>query len=207
MKMGTKSILFGVHQFIIHPLFVFLAWWELYGFPWDPRLWIAFIVHDLGYWGKPEMDGEEGGKHVEWGARFMLFFVDWYIKPFDFKWHDFCLYHSRFYAKKDDKSFSRLCVADKFSIVLMPSWLYLPLARMTGEIEEYMELAKFRTAMGEPKYASMKVCIDDEERWFYDVKEYLRRWVKEHRNGGPDTWTPDLEKAKPRIARTETGVY
>lgn len=29
MKIGTKSLLFGAHQFAIHPLFLFIAWWEL----------------------------------------------------------------------------------------------------------------------------------------------------------------------------------
>ena len=71
MKIGTKSILFGAHQFLLHPLFVALAWWQLYGFPWDPRLWVAFFVHDLGYWGKPNMDGPEGEEHPLLGAAIM----------------------------------------------------------------------------------------------------------------------------------------
>ena len=52
MKIGTKSLLFGAHNIIIHPVLVFIAWWRLYGFPFDPRLWIAFLVHDWGYFGK-----------------------------------------------------------------------------------------------------------------------------------------------------------
>jgi len=40
--------------------FVAWGWWTLYGFPFDPRLWVAFFVHDLGYIGKPNMDGPEG---------------------------------------------------------------------------------------------------------------------------------------------------
>ncbi|MCE5256058.1 MAG: hypothetical protein LLF89_04345, partial [Spirochaetaceae bacterium] len=123
------------------------------------------------------------------------------------EWHDFCLYHSRFYARRDGKSFSKLCVADKYSICMMPAWLYLPMARATGEIEEYMALAKFRTENGEPKYASMKLSTNMEERWFYDVQEYLARWVEEHKNGGPDKWTPDLDKVKPRIAQSGSGVW
>ncbi len=71
MKIGTKSVLFGAHQFLIHPLFVALAWWQLYGFPWDVRLWVAFFVHDLGYIGKPNMDGEEGEEHPWLGAVIM----------------------------------------------------------------------------------------------------------------------------------------
>lgn len=76
MNIGTKSVLFGAHQFLIHPLFVALAWWRLYGFPWDPRLWVAFFVHDLGYWGKPNMDGEEGEQHPMLGARIMGWLFD-----------------------------------------------------------------------------------------------------------------------------------
>ena len=72
MRVGTKSVLFGAHAFWLHPFFVAAAWARLYGFPWDPRLWLAFFVHDLGYWGQPNMDGEEGEKHPEWAAQVMF---------------------------------------------------------------------------------------------------------------------------------------
>lgn len=183
MSIGTRSILFGAHCFFIHPWFVAWAWWKLYGFPVDPRLWVAFICHDLGYFSKPNMDGPEGETHVEFAANLTA-------RLFGPRWGDFCRYHSRFYAKRDNKPFSRLCVADKLSFVLTPKLLYLPLVRATGEIDEYMNLAKARTAMGEPKYASMNVSTDDQERWYWDVKEYLRRWVDEHKDMRPDTWTP-----------------
>jgi hypothetical protein len=71
MKIGTKSVLFGAHAFWMHPWFVALAWWKLYGFPFDPRLWFAFFLHDIGYWGKPNMDGPEGESHPELGASIM----------------------------------------------------------------------------------------------------------------------------------------
>jgi hypothetical protein len=77
MKIGTKSVLFGAHCFLLHPWFVLWAWIKLYGFPWDPRLWVAFFVHDLGYWGKPNMDGPEGETHVELGAKIMGWLFDW----------------------------------------------------------------------------------------------------------------------------------
>lgn len=77
MKIGTKSVLFGAHCFLLHPFFVAIAWTKLYGFPFDPRLWIAFFVHDLGYWGKPNMDGPEGEAHVELGAKIMHLFDGW----------------------------------------------------------------------------------------------------------------------------------
>ena len=71
MKLGTKSLLFGAHQFILHPMFVAIAWIKLFGFPKDPRVWVAFLVHDWGYWGKKDMDGEDGKTHPELGAQIM----------------------------------------------------------------------------------------------------------------------------------------
>jgi len=186
MKVGTKSVLYGAHCWFIHPWFVAWAWWRLFGFPWHPCLWIMFFVHDLGYWGKPNMDGAEGETHVEFGAKVMSLFGD--------RWRLMSLYHSRFYAKRDGAHFSRLCVADKLAIVLTPAWLYLPMARATGEIREYMKLAQARTEAGEPKYASMQLATSTDHRWYLDVQEYLRRWVEEHKDMRPDSWTPDGRK-------------
>lgn len=73
MKIGIKSVLFGAHCFFLHPFFVFAGWWKVYGFPYDPRLWVAFIVHDIGYLGKPNMDGDEGELHPYLGAKIMVF--------------------------------------------------------------------------------------------------------------------------------------
>ena len=49
MRLGTKSLLFGAHCFFVHPFCVLLAWIKMYGFPFDPRIWIAILVHDSGY--------------------------------------------------------------------------------------------------------------------------------------------------------------
>jgi hypothetical protein len=182
MRVGTKSVLFGAHCFLLHWLFVAAAWWKLYGFPWDPRLWICFFVHDLGYLGKPNMDGPEGETHVEFGAKIMGLFGR--------KWRDFCLYHSRFYAKKHGANPSMLCIADKLAIVLTPPRLYLALGNLSGEIDEYLALSYERAAAGWPKFASMRLCTTEQERWYADVQEYLRRWVAEHKDGKCDTWTP-----------------
>lgn len=95
MKIGTKSVLFGAHCFLWHWFFVAWGWYQLHGFKrveigfvsvpppqafdprpvraslWSIRLWIAFMVHDLGYIGKPNMDGIEGESHPLLGARIM----------------------------------------------------------------------------------------------------------------------------------------
>lgn len=186
MRVGTKSILFGAHCFLLHPLFVAAAWCKLYGFPWDPRLWIAFFLHDLGYRGKPNMDGPEGERHVEWAADVME-------RWFGVAWGDFCRYHSRFYAKRDGRRFSRLCVADKLSLALTPAWLYLPMTRRSGELAEYMAISAARCEAGEAKYSSMQLCTTDAARWYADVQEYTRRWAWAHKDGRVDTWTPNMK--------------
>jgi hypothetical protein len=200
MKIGTKSVLFGAHCFLIHPWFVFIAWWKLYGFPFDPRLWVAFFVHDLGYWGKPNMDGAEGETHPLFGATIMhRLFDDNATCRFgvmkDHKWFDFCLYHSRFYAKKNGAQPSRLCIADKLAICLTPYWLYLPMVRMTGEINEYMKDSLRKEGDSPRKYASMVLCLDSQKSWYLSVQEYLLKWVDEHKDGKIDIWTPNIKEA------------
>ena len=167
MKVGTRSILFGAHAFWIHPFFVAWGWTKLYGFPFDPRLWFAFFVHDLGYWGKPNTDGDEGESHVFTGADIMY-------ALFGDEWWDFCVYHSRFWSSKYDKRPSRLCYADKLAFVLTPWWLYRILANASGEIHEYMERSK---AGG--KYESFHIYSDDQRTWFEAGKAYNLKWIKE----------------------------
>lgn len=206
MKVGTKSVLFGAHCFFIHPLFVALAWWKLFGFPRDMRLWIAFFLHDLGYWGCPNMDGTEGERHPIWAARVMHKLFDgmeswWYSYKFydAWRWWKFCAYHSRFLAKKDGQHFSKLCVADKYSLVLIPWWLYVPMVTLTGEIREYMKLAEKKEGK---KYSAMDIKTTlGKRKWFESMTKYLNEWVQEHKDMRPDTWTPDT-----REARDESGV-
>lgn len=133
MRIGTRSLLYGAHQFLLHPMCLAIAWWKLYGFPADPRLWIAFIVHDWGYWGKPNMDGDEGQRHPELGGRIMA-------RLFGPAWGDFTQLHSRYYAKLAGREPSALCAADKLVLLVTPRWLYLPMVQATGEADEYRAL-------------------------------------------------------------------
>lgn len=138
MKTGTKSVLFGVHQFIIHPLMVLWAWLIIY------RSWpkmhelAAILTHDLGYWGQPNMDGPEGENHPEISAA-------WWRGRFG----DFgdrvafeILGHSRFHAENNHIPLSKLFKPDKLSTALYPRVLYLILGNLSGEINEYMGLCK-----------------------------------------------------------------
>jgi hypothetical protein len=219
MRLGTKSVLFGAHAFWLHPIFVFFGWWKLFGFPWDPRLWVAFFIHDMGYWGKPNMDGKLGEAHPFWAARIMgrLFDRKQEIRfHFTFplcqcgqhsveapgtKWSIFVLFHSRFLAKKWNWAPSKLCMADKLAVAMEPWWLYLPRVIATGEIKEYMALARDRGS----KYGSerrRKRDFHSRLEWCVRMQSYCRDWALEHKDGRSDTWTPDA-----REARDETGVW
>lgn len=217
MNIGTKSILFGAHCFFIHPWFVALAWWRLYGFPFDARLWVAFFVHDLGYWGKPNMDGPEGEVHPFTGAGIMSWLFDnrdtfghhifgrsWFAKiagpvcdffwdrcPEGRTWYCFSFYHSRFLCKRYGAPFSRLCVADKLATVLTPAFIYLPMANWTGEVKEYMDVVHAREGGRYANEGRRRAIADGDQRaWLENVKSYMRDWIDEHKDGREDTWTP-----------------
>lgn len=216
LPVGPRSVLWGAHCFFIHPWFVALAWWKLYGVPYDPCLWVAFFVHDLGYlfrWCE-QMDDENGERHVEWGARLMTRLFDsgadkstapgerdnptiligsgadsFWCGP----WGQFCLLHSRYYAKRHSLLFSRLCVADKLAITLEPWWLYLPRVILSGEIWEYLAYARGQVATAhgdkaDSEYARRSATI---RGWHRAMTDYCRAWVAEHRDGRQDTWTPE----------------
>ncbi len=220
MRIGTKSVLFGAHQFMIHPWFVALGWWQLYGFPWDPRLWVAFFVHDLGYLGKPNMDGPEGETHPLLGARIMAMLFDGHLKHGRHGWRmtevhvasrqlapwgQFTLLHSRYLAKSLGLQPSPLCVADKLAIALTPAWLYLPAVRATGELAEYMAHAKHRGLNEAMRESERRAYVSASEYdWYAGVQSYCRRWAWAHKDGGRDTWTSDPAQ---RATVGEDGVW
>ncbi len=205
IPIGTRSVLIGAHCFFIHPWFVAFSWYKLYGFPKDIRLWVAFFVHDLGYWGCPNMDGEEGELHPYLGANIMhkLFdsnkkylvpgcqceYCSW-VRDENKEWYNFTLYHSRFLAKKNGKQYSKLCVADKLAIINTPSWLYIPMVTLTGEVKEYMK--DFNRNCGG---SSSETIGNDKYFWYSAVKKYVSSWVEEHKDIKVDNWTP--EKRQP----------
>lgn len=174
MKIGTKSLLFGAHNIIIHPVLVFIAWWRLYGFPFDPRLWIAFLVHDWGYFGKSDMDGSEGETHVELGARIM--------RIFGRRWEEFARHHSRYYSRRDGVQPSQLCYADKLALCCEWPRFYLFRTRITGELCEYMALSEVGGKYSCKEY--MTRMIDTPQSWFSAVRCFTLRYVAEHYRHG-----------------------
>lgn len=130
---GRRSLLFGVHQVIWHPFTVLLAWIKLYGLP-SWRELVCIFIHDLGYWGCWDMDGPDGKDHPRFAAYLAY---NWFGEKYAAE----CLLHSRHFARSMGSEPSRLCYADKLSIIFEPWWLYLPRAWLTGELHEYRLMA------------------------------------------------------------------
>lgn len=147
MRVGTKSVLFGVHNPIIHSFFMFVAWVKLYGWSLellDPRLHMCFLLHDIGYWGCKSMDGADGERHPELGSYIVgkLFGDDWALM---------CRWHSGTMVELDSKQYglmlpanqphpSKLYAPDKLASPLYPRWLYKLLSCASGEWKEYAEI-------------------------------------------------------------------
>jgi hypothetical protein len=176
MTVGTRSVVFGVHSIFVHPFFVAAGWWKLYGVPHDARLWLSFALHDIGYFGRSSMEGPEAEAHVESGARIMG-------KLFGADWAEFCRRHSRYYARSRGLQISRLCVADKLAFVLTPPWLYLPLARASGELWEYIDRSKDRQAGTESFMPAewAQVNSQNPREWLIGLQSFTYRWVLKNR--------------------------
>lgn len=184
MEVGTKSVLFGVHQFILHPVLVTWAWWILYHEWPKPHQWAAIITHDLGYWGCPNMDGLEGENHPThvafWWFKHFGRFGDKVAKE--------VLGHSRFHAAQSGVPLSKLFRPDKLSTALYPRWLYLLLASLSGELEEYMGLCDGG------KYSDLSVSPKTKLQWLIEIQAHTALMgiqggdyapVAEQMKGGP----------------------
>ncbi len=168
MNIGTKSLLFGVHQFLLHPLFVLLAWFVYYKRA--PKFFqlCAIFTHDWGYWGSPNMDGEEGSNHPERAANLW-----WCFGKFGEKVAKEIEGHSGSYASLVHVPVSKLFKADKLSVIFMSCYLYVFLGSLSGEIIEYMEISC--NAKLNKSYIKTKHKI----RWFYGTTDRIMGRVYE----------------------------
>jgi hypothetical protein len=166
LPVGTKSLLFGVHQFIFHPITVTFAWRELYHEWPSLGMLCAIAIHDWGYWGSPNMDGPEGELHSERSAKIAR---EWLGSFYELQ----VLYHSRHYARAHNSEPSKLCWADKYSIKFDPWWLYLPRAWLSGELAEYRAL-----------HGSMGEDFKTHREWYAWASERAIRMGKQQNSDG-----------------------
>ena len=184
MNVGTKSLLFGCHQVLIHPVLVYTAWVKLYHKLPNPKETVCIVIHDWGYWGKPNMDGEEGEWHPKPAALFAAKHFDTgkddgaFRKHGDLgthhsKYFSLCMFHSRFMARKYGVQPSKLCLPDKYGVALMPAWMWVGLGTLSGEIHEYMKETKYEINSG-PAGANYQSPF----AFFRAYKEICAKWVK-----------------------------
>jgi len=87
--------------------------------------------------------------------------------------------------------------------------LYLPLARASGELTEYMRRARERQA-GNDHFTSEEAAqlgSADAKVWLQGLKSYTLRWVMEHRGGCEDTWTTaDVHDVIGAVKNDERGL-
>lgn len=154
MKLGTKSILFGVHQFLWHPITVVRAWRFYYGRWPTVEEFLCIAVHDLGYWGCAEIDGAEGRQHPKAGGRIAAKLVYWWNR-FLLRGHreagarwlwafGFVVTHSKNYAYSIGVNTGPLYAPDKLSILFDPMWFYLLRAKLSGELDEYIKQSPWK---------------------------------------------------------------
>lgn len=158
MTIGTRSVLYGAHAFWLHPFSVLLAWRRLYGSWLGWRELVAIALHDVGYWGKPNLDGPEGKEHPWLGAIWVakiIMLVDWRrwlcrktllnCSPhFWFAAQEVVAWvacHSRDFAQQYSMPVSALYAPDKLAIFYDPAWFYLWRTRLSGELAEFRQRA------------------------------------------------------------------
>lgn len=190
-------MLFGVHQFLWHPITVTLAWRWLYGaWPkWHELVAIAY--HDVGYIGCANMDDDEGQLHPIAGAEVaantvsrIATAVAFLRSPIRFlldgeyqavtslrvymqtkETRELCLGHSRFFSKRMGTPVSKLFLADKACIFFDPAWFYLLRASLSGELPEYLENCRRST------FIAMTPM-----QWFKWYRDKVRNMVHQHVN-------------------------
>ena len=194
MRIGTKSLLYGVHQFLIHPAYVLLAWRIVYRKA--PRLHelVAIIIHDWGYWGCPNMDGTWGERHPRIAAKGFINATKRYRRSNIFwlfvgsvvygkRWQIYSeiMGHSRFNAKAFGIPLSKLFRADKMATAIYPRWLYLLLGNLTGEIHDYME----HGALKGGKYADIPKAAQTQTQWLIETQAHMALMGLHGENYGP----------------------
>lgn len=160
LSTGTKSLLIGAH-WPPHILMVALAWRWVFGQWPTKKEFAAICLHDVGYFGCKEMDGDDGTKHPELGACF----ADVLLGK---QYGDLIRGHSMGYVVMTGGQVSKLYVADKLSHVFEPAWLYTLRTRLTGELEQYRARGPGGAARRDDETVS-------DEEWFRVVRCRMAR--------------------------------
>ena len=146
LNVGTKSVLFGVHAFWLHPFYVYWGWKLIHKRRPNAAELCAIITHDLGYWGCPDMDGDIGETHPE---RVAKLWRKYFPGKFGKQVSTLILGHSSYYTARHNLIRGDLYSPDKLATGLYPTWLYMLLGTLSGELDEYINCCRFGKYMRE----------------------------------------------------------
>lgn len=112
---GLRTFLIGYHNPTVHSYYVIKAWKKIYKQYPDSRKFICILLHDIGYITQRDSNvPDDKDIHPLIGAKVCGFL-------FGRHYYNFCIGHSRAYAKRMNVPLSSLCYADKYSVLLI-SW-------------------------------------------------------------------------------------
>lgn len=174
MTLGTKTLLFGGHQILVHPLLVLIAWIKLYKSLPNWKELLCIFIHDWGYWGMESLKCSKGDTHPEFGAEMAG-------KYLGQEWKDFILGHSTFYITRNKIKASKLLAPDKYWHCMIPLWLYKLLTIPTGEFAHYRGLKHARQvsaldATDKEWWSKLQKTCSDKAKGIYKVdREKLDR--------------------------------
>jgi len=155
MKEGTKSLLFGCHQFFLHPLWVLFAWRLEYK-EW-PKFWeiVCIFLHDVGLWGLDYLtDPYQKKAHWELGT--------WYgWKLFGMKGLSLIAGHTPY----SDWPKSRLWKADKRSWLVAPIWW----------LNLNFHIENFQTEAARPRIWKKLVAEELKKKEFFSCNDLHRK--------------------------------
>jgi hypothetical protein len=62
---------------------------------------------------------------------------------------------------------------------ITPAWLYIPMARWSGELAEYMQASKERRNRSFTEAELRLLDADDSREWLEGLQRYTLRWVQQ----------------------------
>jgi hypothetical protein len=70
-------------------------------------------------------------------------------------------------------------LADKLAFAITPAWLYIPMARWSGELAEYMQASKERRNKSFTEAELRLLDSEDPREWLEGLQSYTLRWVEQ----------------------------
>ncbi len=146
-----------------------MAWIKLYKVVPSWKEALCILIHDWGYYKCERMEDEDGQWHPLWAACRVL--------PWGAEYFKLVVLHSRFLARRLGQEPSRLCLADKLGTALMPTWMWVGLGRLSGEVYEYCANGNYETVQENPNRTAAA--------HFNRYKQICQDWVKAGAVGMP----------------------